>query len=1387
MDKRQRFLSSLDSLSPAQTKAVAQKLFDELVRASERDADNRGKDIAIVGMACRLPGGIASPSQLWRLLIDEKSGIESLDAKNWRRDIFTAEREEKGKLTVTRGGVISGFRCFDHGLFGISKLEAQKMDPHQKHLLEVAWEAFEHAGIQPRALRGSDTAVYVGIMSNDMPHVLIDRVPFENADPYMITGAALSAAAGRISYAFGLNGPAVALDTACSSSLVAIHHAAQSLRLGECEVALAGGITLFLTPTAHIWLSNAQMLAPDGECKAFDSSADGYVRSEGCGLFVLKKLSKAIANGDRIHAVIRGSAINQAGRTQGLTAPNGPSQESVIRRALQAARVKPSEVSYVEAHGTGTSLGDPIEIGALRNVYCTTRDSGDPPLFVGSVKSNIGHCEAAAGAAGLMKVVLSMQGNLIPASLNVKRLNPHLKIADSSLRIARFKSHWPREERKLAGVSSFGFTGSNAHVIVESFDHQPRDRECDLERYFVLKVSAESPTSLIRLCRRYAAFLLGLTPDQLVDACFTINRQRGDYRYGRIFTGSNAIDLAEAIAAYLSHDEREIIERRQGRLWLEISQHSLDDAFFNDALASSKLLRESYAEVLACIADALGQETAPPDASQERSNRFRAITDFARLMALNSYFGELGLRVEHVVARGACPFTVACLAGKLFITEAVNLLNIELRIRDGELQLGDLEAAIRKTNWTMSNVELHVDSATSSASHWELLPHSLRVGNTVAEPNDLQISFSIEENRHDREIRFAASAFRESISALLASYYQWIGTPNFAKLYASGNWCETPLYAFDTLESNELLDQINTSETSAQTQDISDLLEEYWIEATESPRDEACDLNSTLMICDDEEWSSLSADSRCYMLIHGHAPSQCLRNVFRGNLDDEAGIREAFSFVRTVEACNRIVYVPGKHLPVEAVLHRAITLIKEITAVEGQRALAKLFFITTGASAIKEGERVNLAHASLQLLARCFALEHPEQFGGLRDLPIGQHIDLKREVKACVSTSTRELAIRDGRAFAQRIRKVDSELAASIRCSKTDIYLVLGGAGGLGLCAAEALAESGARRLVLTSRSGTVVRLGCAERLQRMRQQGIDVRIEALELADQLALESMLNRLRGAGRLAGIVHAAGISHIAPIIEMSSEDVSEVIEAKVQGAEHLVRLTREDNLDFLLFFSSIAGVWGARGMGAYGVANRHLDALAANERAEGRRAYSVAWGPWAELGMAASSLESAAAAGLLAIHPERGKQLIKAILGGSPRHIVAAKLSLPRFVDLYSSKSDAQLFESLVRQVGVGSGAPLRDELDALPTSERLFAVDEVIARLVRSAINLDDKDISVNDPLHHLGIESLQAVAIRNELSNLSGVKLPHALLFNYTTIRDISSLICERMYGVAA
>ena len=579
LPRRNRYGNQQPSESAGATPANYRDLLQEatvqirkLRQQVDRLEQQQTEPIAIVGMACRFPGKANSPAQYWELLRNGTDVVSEVPKARWDVDAhYDSDPDVAGKMYTRHGSFIDDVDQFDPGFFGISPREAHQLDPQQRLLLETSNTALENAGLPPFDLQGSATGVLVGLSFDDYAQRSVRSGDFSRIDAFSSLGNTRSIAAGRVAYTFGFQGPTMQLDTTCSSSLLAVHLACQSLRRGESNMALAGGVNLMLSPEVSIGFCKLKALAPDGRCKTFDAAANGYGRGEGCGMVVLKRLSDAIANQDNILALVKGSAVNHDGHSNGLTAPSGTAQTAVIRQALDNANLSGKQIHYVEAHGTGTTLGDPIELLALhralsgstshvgvsqsidKNAEANDRENAKQranPLYVGSVKTNFGHLESAAGVAGLIKVILSIQHGQIPPHLHFNKPNPHIPWEQLAIKIQQL-TPWPTAETetpiepKRAGISGFGMSGTNVHIIIEeakeesiSPDELSATFSAELGResltvaerpQHMLTLSARNQAALTELVGRYSTWLPKATAS-LVDICFSASTGRSHFK-----------------------------------------------------------------------------------------------------------------------------------------------------------------------------------------------------------------------------------------------------------------------------------------------------------------------------------------------------------------------------------------------------------------------------------------------------------------------------------------------------------------------------------------------------------------------------------------------------------------------------------------------------------------------------------------------------------------------------------------------------------------------------------------------------------------------------------------------------------------------------------------
>ncbi|MEH1804166.1 beta-ketoacyl synthase N-terminal-like domain-containing protein [Nostoc sp.] len=694
--------------------------------------------IAIIGLDCRFPGA-NNPEAFWQLLRNGKSAIDQIPGNRWDSHLFyNPIPAQPGKMSTRWGGFIEQVDQFDPQFFRISPREAERMDPQQRLLLEVSWQALENAGLASDRLTGSNSGVFIGISTNDYARFQFDRL--SDIDVYASTGNALSIAANRLSYQFDWHGPSWAVDTACSSSLVAVHQACQSLRLGECHLALAGGVNLILTPQMTIALSQARFMSGDGRCKTFDADADGYVRGEGCGIVVLKRFTDAIKDGDNILALIRGSAVNQDGHSNGLTAPRGIAQQAVIHQALVNAGVTPAAISYVEAHGTGTALGDPIEVNSLQSVLMSGR-SLKQPCAIGSVKTNIGHLESAAGIAGLIKVVLALQHQEIPGTLHLKELNPKINIQDTPFSIPSETQKWSAVgKQRFAGVSSFGFGGTNAHVVLEEAPEEGRgavgaedqgSREVASHVKSLLTLSAKSEIALRELVRRYVAFLEFHSEVSLGDICYTSNVGRSHFHHRLALVAESSEEFCEQLAAFIYNSPSRIGDRCQGVAFLFTGQGSQYIGMGRELYNTQPVFRQAIERCAEILQQYLNQpllkvlypssELDNPTQASINETAYTQPALFALEYALSELWQSWGIKPSVVMGHSIGEYVAACVAGVFSLEDGLKLIAARGKLMQALPSVGAMVAVFAQSQEVSTIIDEYSDVAIAAMNGGHLI------------------------------------------------------------------------------------------------------------------------------------------------------------------------------------------------------------------------------------------------------------------------------------------------------------------------------------------------------------------------------------------------------------------------------------------------------------------------------------------------------------------------------------------------------------------------------------------------------------------------------------------------------------------------------------------
>ncbi|MGW4367101.1 thioester reductase domain-containing protein [Nocardia takedensis] len=694
----------------------------ELARARARLSE----PVAVIGIGCRLPGDVCDADEFWELLVTGGSGVGEVPAERWSvEEVFDADPGAAGRTYSRHGGFVTGVEEFDAALFGVSPREAAAMDPQHRMMLEVAWAALEHAGIAPDSLRGSPTGVFVGMGSSDYAQLGLTAAGLTGIDAYAATGNAANFGANRLSYTLGLAGPSVVVDTACSSSLVALHLGCASVRSGESDLVLVGGVNVMASPATTVALSKGRMLSPTGQCHTFDAAADGYVRGEGCGVVVLKRLSDAIADGDRILAVVRGTAVNQDGKSSGITVPNGRAQQDVVRAALTAAGVSGADVGYVEAHGTGTALGDPIEVRALAAVYGNRR--AEDPLTIGSVKTNLGHLEAAAGIAAFIKTVLSLERGAIPAHRNLVAPNPHIDWSTLPVRIATETTPWSGTDR-LAGVSSFGFGGTNAHVILGAAPARPQSGAelPDTQPCVAVKVAGNSVDAIRASAARLADFMMGspeIGPTRIAHAACVgradlperaavVAGTRAELLDGLLALAHGADDPAVLAPEHATEPPRTVFVVDGDIAHLA---GILDGIYRTDPTVTATV--DSIVEAIDFPLSVLLDDTAEHRATLADPAVGRTAT-YLVTVAVGLWWRARGVEPELIVGHGHGRYAAAALAGIFSAVDGAHLLHGSHTTPDGAKQIGDTTFSRPTIDLLLSDDRALDVTRLTTAAYW---------------------------------------------------------------------------------------------------------------------------------------------------------------------------------------------------------------------------------------------------------------------------------------------------------------------------------------------------------------------------------------------------------------------------------------------------------------------------------------------------------------------------------------------------------------------------------------------------------------------------------------------------------------------------------------------
>lgn len=1355
-------------MSENNSTGLLKKLYVQLqaLKAENDELKNQAyqEPVALIGVGCRFPGNVNSLSDF----IDKLASTSG-----WQLGL-PDQREYFGHAEQHwLGGFIPNADHFDPEFFGISAQEAAELDPQQRLLLETAYRTIEAAGYRPSELRGTPVGVFVGMSTDDYQLHTIASRKNSPINAYNTLGTARSVAAGRIAYCFDFRGPVLQVDTACSSSLMAVHLACQSLQNNEASMALAGGVNVMLAGETYVTREALGALSPSGRCHTFSDQADGYARSEGCGFVLLKKLSAAVRDGDIIHSVIYASSVNHDGRSNGLTAPNGDAQRQLFTQALKKANLAAEQLSYVETHGTGTRLGDPIELHAIGDVFAKGREK---PLFVGSLKSRLGHMEAAAGIASLIKTTALFASETLYPDSTVSAPNALINWKKYPISLITRPQAWPRttDQPRYAAINAFGLSGTNVNLIVgDAAAISPVEKDTGKNNYF-LCVSGKTERAFLKniFSAERAVATTSELESLLVASC--LYRDHHPYKRAFYFSGKDQLlaDLQQTREYFCAGSTD------QNLIWM-----------FSGNIANAQLLLRQLLMDNKWILDEITPLLTDGGLNLSDSSKFS--DDWSSVIlqfAIASAYTALGIKPKFLAGAGTGILAMALFSGQITIAQAKAILALSVPAK-------------------MSSVE--VLSA--------ILPETLPVSSYSLL---LQTASGIKECERLTPADFIAVADKNSVNELPSGNRVWLGQVNIPD-YKNSSRCvdiQTIVAAVPSPDNKALLrfnesiaDLYNIGEDvnftrlypfahKVQTNDCPPYAfdtKPYWTRVGAS--DAVTQIPQAYQLHWQEFHPASTSGIDKLLVLHSHPLSRELRAAIEqgthqveflecpDNQLNTAAIATVFAGAFSILDL-RWYSVGSSSACASFSYDFCLDVLQQVTeTIQAFIELPARYHLVVPAL----DAEYSLALMPLRGLLRSASHEQPALVGAFI---LADEADFQVLIAAVASADNYEcFRVSANHIYVERLHSAPQLLSTDLVASTEQPALpsalwIVGGLGSLGLELAKERVRQGACQLLLTGRN-TGLQESTALALADLRAAGADIYVEAVDVSDYSALHQLASRFgKDLPAIDAIIHAAGVSEFCPVTALTRNDLDKLCRAKIAGGWNLHRISEEFPVNHFILYSSISSTWGSVNLAHYAAANGFLDALAEFRHAQNLPAVVINWGPWANVGMAARDAQSQVESlGLLPLAADALANVYQRIFSFPDSLLVVCNLEMARFQAAIEVRHAVPLLAPIFGVVNTEetieqASKPL-PYLD-LNVRERTRAIQHFLQEQLARMLNFSAGKLpAIDEPIHQLGVDSLMAVDLTSILSAHFQRRLPATLIFDYPSVTAMTEFIHSSVY----